>query len=367
MLLEVSGTWHEREHLTKGYIVDKAFTTIKHETLTSEERERTKELRRIHIGEHAERSWPFESEVRARLAELPDVSVAVAADAAAMLREVMFWEIKAEHRDFWVYRVVKCKECDPDPEHNCCWHKMGLSKRNVHAARELLVEWGLLEYTNGKGLPSGYFNRTHYRVKQLAVMNFREKPPAQEIDTVVQVDGPNELTRWTERTNYTESIQSEPISLTQSIPAEPIGSREQNSRNKELHEGQHEKSPSATNPRESKFLSVGERIARQVHRRLKLKYGNPKQTRSLWPSSGLMPVEFSALVSDVNHLHEWFRKPFGEPLPPMTFEEISDAADWLVDCYMYSEDGRAYPPRADGPLIVTAYQATKFGNPPRKL
>lgn len=162
--------------------------TVKHGKLTPEERERAKELRRMHIGEHAERSWTFESEVRARLAELAPMRVARV--AAAMLREVMFWEIKAEHRDFWVWRVVKCQRCKPNPEHNCCWHKMGYSKREIHATRELLVDLSLLEYTSGKGLPTGFYNRTHYRVKHIEVMDFLEMPlPAGGADSHVGGQG----------------------------------------------------------------------------------------------------------------------------------------------------------------------------------
>ncbi len=205
--------------------------TTKYERLTPEERERVKELRRMHIGEHAERSWPFESEVRVALAEHAPVSVAE--DAAKMLREVMFWGTHVEEqRDFWVYRATKChKGCDPDPEHSCCWHKMGLSKRNVYAARELLVANDLLEYTGGKGMPTGFHNRTHYRVtyaNMLNLLDFLEKPlPADE-----STSGQHS---WDERSN---SVGTNGPTLTESTPREDI-------QRKYLHEGKEEEDSSS--------------------------------------------------------------------------------------------------------------------------
>ncbi len=272
---------------------------IKHEKLTLEEREQVKELRRMHIGEHAERSWLFESEVRVALAE--HAPVAVAEDAAKMLREVMFWESKAEHRDFWVYRVVKCKECDPDPEHNCCWHKVGLSRRNVESARELLVALDLLEYTDGKGMSTGFHNRTHYRVTHVNMHNLLdllEKPLP---------EGPNEVYQHSryERTNsvgtnvqtLTESTHREDAQSkylhegkdNNTYPSSPllggrgggVGSYVTDTRPtgstpdgvdfefevQESHDGQHNENPSDTDLRESETF-LGARIARSVQARL---------------------------------------------------------------------------------------------------
>lgn len=214
------------------------FTIIKHEKLSPEEREQTKELNRMHMGsEHAERSersrlaWEFESEVQARLAEQAPVSVAN--DAAAMLREVMFWEIKAEHRDFWVWRVVKCHpKCDPDTKGNCCWHKVGLSRRNVNAARALLVALDLMEYTNGKGLPTGFHNRTHYRVNHVGVVEFLEKLLPADTSTV------DEDSRY-ERTN---SVGTNVHTLTENT-------RRENDRESTYTKGNENKTYSSLPPR----------------------------------------------------------------------------------------------------------------------
>ncbi len=190
-----------------------------YEKLSPEEREQTKELRRMHIGEHAERSWPFESEVRVALAKYAPAAVAV--DAAKMLREVMFWGGLHEDRDFWNYRVVKChKGCDPDPEHNCCWHKVGLSKRNVKSAREFLGALELLEYTDGKDMPTGFHNRTHYRVTYANMLNLLvllEKPLPPDV-------GAPDQQSWDERSNSVgtngPTLLVQTVQLLQRVPPE---------------------------------------------------------------------------------------------------------------------------------------------------
>ncbi len=302
----------------------------------------------MHIGEHAERSRAFEAQVRARLVEW-GYAVRVARVAAAMLREVMFWEIKAEGRDFWVYRVVKCKTCKPDPDHNCCWYKMGYSKREVHAARDVLVERSLLEYTNGKGLPSGWYNRTHYRVKHLAVMEFLENPPVNDVDHVGQHS-------WDERSNsvgtngptLTESTYRENnISLTESTP----DGESFKSKDKKEHDGQHDRFNCATCLRESESLSVGQLVARHVHNRLKSEYR----------SHGLTPVEFSALIKDANDIYEYgFDDGYGLVIENVYLEELLEAAEIIVNRFEYG-DGRAYPPRKPDNLMVRACEAWFHG------
>lgn len=285
--------------------------TTKYERLTPEERERVKELRRMHIGEHAERSWAFEVQVRARLVEW-DYAVRVARIAAAMLREVMFWEIKAEDRDFWVYRVVKCKTCKPDPDHNCCWYKMGYSKREVHAARDVLVERGLLEYTNGKGLSSGWYNRTHYRVKHLAVIEFLENPPVNDVNRVSQHS-------WDERSNsvgtngptHTESTYREDSHI--STESTPDGV-DFESEVQESHERRHDTTPPATDPRESEPF-LGARIARSVQARLED-----------FHAYHLTDEEFATIEKDANALQ---RDGFD-------LAGLYEVADVLVDGFAHS-------------------------------
>lgn len=218
----------------KSYTNNLTTPNSSYNKLSSEEREQVKELRRMHIGEHAERSWPFESEVRAALAQ--HAPVAVAKTAAAMLREVIFWGTHVEEdRDFWVYRVVKChKGCNADPEANCCWYKMGLSRRNVKSARELLEALDLMEYTDGKGMSTGFHNRTHYRVthtNMLNLLDFLDRPlPVNEPNPVQETNGADELSLY-ERTN---SVCTNVQTLTESTDREDAQS-------KYLHEGKHEK------------------------------------------------------------------------------------------------------------------------------
>ncbi len=285
--------------------------TTKYERLTPEERERVKELRRMHIGEHAERSWAFESEIRARLAEQAPVSVAD--DAAAMLREVMFWEIKHEDRDFWNYRVGRChKGCDADPKKNCCWHKMGLSRHNVKAARELLMALGLLEFTSGKGLPTGFHNRTHYRVNHLGLLEFLEKPLPTDLSTADEHS-------WYERTNC---VGTNVHTLTESTPREDNHISIENTpvgvgfefEVQESHDGQHDTTPPATDPRESEPF-LGARIARSVQARLED-----------FHAYHLTDEEFATIEKDANALQ---RDGFD-------LAGLYEVADVLVDGFAHS-------------------------------
>ncbi len=293
--------------------------TTKYERLTPEERERVKELRRMHIGERAERSWAFESEMRVRLAEA-GCPVGAADDAAKMLREVMFWEIKHEDRDFWNYRVIRChKGCDADPEKNCCWHKTGLSRRNVESARDWLVALGLLEYTDGKGLPSGFHNRTHYRVNHLGLMEFLEKPLPEE---------PNEAHQHS-RYERTNSVGTNVQTLTESTLREDAQS-------KYIHEGKDNNTYSSfpsprkgeggvgsyvteqeptTVTRDPEPDPLGERIARSVEARLEH-----------FHAYQLTDEEFATIAKDANALQSGGADLAG----------LYKAADVLVEGYARS-------------------------------
>ncbi len=342
-------------------------SNISYDRLSPEERDERKDNRTMLIGEKAQHAMEFEARVSRHLRSLGERSHHVCAE---VLREILFWEMSNHviRRDFWMYRVYKCDGgCDPDSRGHCCWDAGGFSRSNMDTARRVLAKkYGLLEERRWYG------GKIYYRVNHRALFAFLAKMEGTpEVTTGVREQdehsGVYETSipdcRFLTVPKQRESTENNLICLTDSTPVD----RGPNFKIQELHDGQHDRSTSTTSPREPKPLSVGERIARQVHRRLKQMYGNPRQTGSLWPSSGLTDVEFSALVGDVNYLHDELYGPTGKRERPVTFEEISDAADWLVDCYRYSEDGRAYPPRADDPLIHVAFQATKFGNPPRKL
>lgn len=318
----------------RGCTTKDTFTTTDHTKLTPEEREQTKELRRMHIGEHAERSWPFESEVRTRLAE-SGCPVDAADHAAKMLREVMFWGIKVEEdRDFWVYRVFKChKGCDPNPEKNCCWHKVGLSRRNVESARELLDALDLLEYTSGKGLSTGFHNRTHYRVthtNMLNLLDFLEKPLLEKpkdadqhsrferthsvgtnVHTLTEsTDRENVQSKYLhEKKNKEETYSSSPllggrgggvgvIHEREQTEYEPTSPREPSS---SPHTPEHAlatlvaegvSKDSTTVSRDPEPEPLGERIARSVEARLDFFYGHQ-----------LTDEEFATVAKDANSLH----------------------------------------------------------------
>lgn len=356
----------------ESYTVSKALITpdTSQAKLTPKERDERKDNRTMLLGAKAQHAMEFEMRVSRHLRSLGERSHRVCAE---VLREILFWEI-SDHvirRDFWMYRVYKCDDgCDPDSRGHCCWDAGGFSRRNMDTARRVLVEkYGLLEERRWYG------GKVYYRVNHRALIDFLAKmegtdeaDDAPEVTTCICEQDEHSgvcvtsIPDCTFRTvlKQRESTENNSISLTESTPG---GEKGLEFRNKESHEGQHDKSSSATNPRESKFLSAGERIARYVHNRLKseFRYGDGR------PFAGLTPVEFSALVKDVNELHDYGPDDGYGYTTPVDIEELYEIADLLVDRFgyrvvdKYEDDKRPYPPRKPNNLLVLAFEAWDNG------